>query len=94
MTVVIDHDSGRLVWAAPGRDKATLAGFFDQLGEERCAAITHVSADAADWIAAVVARRCPKAVKCADPFYLGCRVMPTSNVFVLVRAVSEVVLSA
>ena len=24
LTVVVDHDTGRLVWAAPGRDKATL----------------------------------------------------------------------
>ena len=24
LTVVVDHDSGRLVWAAVGRDKATL----------------------------------------------------------------------
>jgi transposase len=28
LTVVIDHDSGRLVWAAPGRDMATLQTFF------------------------------------------------------------------
>ena len=26
LTVVVDHDTGRLVWAAPGRDKATLDG--------------------------------------------------------------------
>ena len=32
LTVVVDHDSGRLVWAAPGRDKATLERFFDALG--------------------------------------------------------------
>ncbi len=70
LTIVVDHDSGRLVWAAPGRDKATLATFFDLLGEERCAAITHVSADGADWIATVVAARCPKAVRCADPFHV------------------------
>jgi len=73
ITVVVDHDSGRLVWAAPGRDKATLRRFFDALeasGEGRCAAITHVSADAADWIAAVVAERCPNAVRCADPFHV------------------------
>jgi transposase len=44
---VVDHDTGRLVWAAPGRDKATLTVFFDALGEQRCAQITHVSADAA-----------------------------------------------
>ena len=94
MTCVVDHDSGRLVWAAPGQDKATLSKFFDALGPERSAKITHVSADGAVWIAVVVAKKCPAAVRCADPFYLGCRVMPTSNVFVLVRAVSEVVLSA
>jgi transposase len=70
LTVVVDHDSGRLVWAAPGRDKATLAAFFDALGQERCAAITHVSADGADWIDAVAAERCPNAVRCADPFHI------------------------
>jgi transposase len=70
LTVVVDHDSGRLVWAAPGRDKATLSLFFDALGEERCAQITHVSADGADWISAVVADRCENAVRCADPFHV------------------------
>ncbi len=44
--------------------------FFDQLGAERCALITHVSADAADWIADVVAERCPNAVQCADAFHV------------------------
>jgi len=70
ITVVVDHDTGRLVWAGKGRDKATLRRFFDALGEERSAQITHVSADAADWIAAVVAERCPDAVLCADPFHV------------------------
>ena len=70
LTVVVDHDTGRLVWAAPGRDKATLGLFFETLGEERCAAITHVSADGADWIADAVADRCPNAVRCADPFHV------------------------
>ena len=70
LTVVVDHDSGRLVWAAPGREKATLERFFDALGEDRCKLITHVSADGADWISAVVTRRCPDAVRCADPFHI------------------------
>jgi transposase len=70
LTVVVDHDTGRLVWAAPGRDKATLGSFFDALGEKRCAGITHVSADGADWISDVVADRCPVAVGCADPFHI------------------------
>jgi transposase len=70
LTVVVDHDSGALVWAAPGRDKATLRRFFDALGEHRSGQITHVSADGADWIATVVAERCPSAVLCADPFHV------------------------
>jgi transposase len=47
-----------------------LHGFFDLLGPERAAAITHVSADGADWITTVVRRRCPNAVRCADAFHV------------------------
>jgi transposase len=68
--VVAGHDSGRLVWAAPGREAKTVAAFFDALGEPRAAALTHVSADGADWIAGVVAQRAPQAVLCADPFHV------------------------
>jgi len=70
LTVVVDHDTRRLVWAAAGRDQATLRRFFDILGEDRCAQLTHVSADAAEWIADVVAERCPNAIRCADPFHV------------------------
>ena len=35
LLVVVDHDRRRLVWAAPGRDQATLRGVFDLLGPER-----------------------------------------------------------
>jgi len=70
LTVVVDHGSGRLVWAAPGRDERTLEGFFDALGPQRCATIELVSADAAGWIANVVVRRCPKARICLDPFHI------------------------
>jgi len=70
LTVVVDHDARKLIWAAPGRDKATLGRFFDELGTERCALITHVSADAADWIADVVTERCPQAIQCADAFHV------------------------
>ena len=70
LTVVVDHDSRRLIWAAAGRDTHTLRRFFDLLGAHGCAQITHVSADAADWIADVVAERCPNAVRCADAFHV------------------------
>ena len=46
LIVVVDHDTGRLIWAAPGRDMTTLTKFFTLLGSERCAEIRLVSADA------------------------------------------------
>ena len=70
LTIVVDHDTGRLVWAGVGRDKATVGAFFDALGPERCAQITHVSADGATWISEVVTERCPNAARCADPFHV------------------------
>lgn len=70
LTVVVDHDTGHLLWAAPGRDSATLHKFFDLLGPERCTLITHVSADGATYISTVVKQRCPNAVRCADPFHV------------------------
>lgn len=73
LTVVVDHDTGRLVWAYPGRDRSTVRAFFDALeksGEGRCARITHVTADGALWISDVVRDRCPGAIRCADPFHV------------------------
>ena len=70
LTVVVDHDTGRLLWARPGRDKKTLAGFFDALGEQRCAQVELISADGADWVADVVGLRCPNARLCMDPFHV------------------------
>jgi len=45
--VIVDHDTGHLVWARAGRDTKTLEAFFDELGEERCKRIRLVSADGA-----------------------------------------------
>jgi transposase len=70
LTIVVDHDTRRLVWAAAGRDADTVRAFFDLLGEERSAKITHVTADAAEWISTAVAERCPNAVRVMDPFHV------------------------
>ena len=70
LIVVVDHDTGHLVWAGPGRNDAALNVFFDELGPERSDLLTHVSADMADWISRVVARRAPNAVRSADPFHV------------------------
>ncbi len=73
LTVVVDHDTGRLIWAAPGRSEATLRKFFDELGEERSHRITVVTADAADWIHKVVKERCPAAFLIVDALMLKVR---------------------
>ncbi len=70
LTVVVCHDTGRLVWAYPGRDRKTVERFLDALGAERCARIRLVSADMAAWIAGPVAERCPNALLCVDPFHV------------------------
>jgi len=70
LTVVVDHHTGRLVWAAPGRDRKTVLAFFDALGEERCKQIELVSADMAAWISGPIAERVPDAVRCVDPFHV------------------------
>jgi transposase len=70
LTVVVDHDTGRLVWAHPGRDRKTTEKFLDLLGEERLQEIELVSCDDAEWITRPVAERCPNAVICLDPFHI------------------------
>ncbi len=70
LTTVVDHDTGRLVWAAEGRNTQTLLRFFGALGAERAGQLTHVSADGADWIHTVVAEKAPQAVLCLDPFHV------------------------
>jgi transposase len=70
LTVVLDHDSGRLLWASPGRNEQTLHTFFDALGPVRCKQLQLVSANAASYIANVVNERCPDTVLCLDPFHI------------------------
>lgn len=70
LTAVTDHDTGRLIWAAPGRNQATVEAFFDALGPARSKLITHVSADGAEWIHAAVRAKAPQAVICLDAFHV------------------------
>ena len=70
LSIVVDHESGRLVWAGPGKDVSVLEAFFDALGEERTKALTHISSDMAPWFSTVIVRRAPHVVRCADPFHV------------------------
>ncbi len=70
LLVVVDHDTGRLVWAGKGADQASLTDFFTRLAPARCAQITHISSDSARWMSEVIAAHCPQAVRCADPYHV------------------------
>jgi len=72
LMVVVDHDTGRLVWAKAGHDRPTLQEFFDLLGPQRASRIKLISADAAEWIADCALTACPNATLCLDPFHI-CR---------------------
>jgi transposase len=67
---VIDHDSGRLVWAADGRDASVLGKFFLLLGEERCEQIELVSCDQGRWVRKALKKHCPNAIVCMDPYHV------------------------
>jgi len=70
ITAVVDHDSGRLVWAADGRDKKTVTAFFAELGGDRTARIELVSTDMGDWFPKALGEHCPQATVCLDPFHV------------------------
>lgn len=69
LTVVCDHVTGRVVWAAKGRSKDTVGEFFDALGD-RAGQLDFVTADGATWITEVVAVRAPNAIVCLDTFHV------------------------
>jgi transposase len=70
LTVVADHDSGRVVWVAEGRSQQALQDFFDLLGPERCAQIQAISMDMAVIWRGPCERSIPQADICFDPFHL------------------------
>jgi transposase len=70
LIVVVDHDTGRVVWAKEGRDQGTVREFFEKLGPERAKLLSHVSCDGAKWIHDVIAEQAPQAMICMDPFHV------------------------
>ena len=68
MTVVCDHFTGKVIWAAKGRSKAVVE-FFDVLGPNG-RQLRFVTCDGAEWIRAVVTERAPKRSICLDTFHV------------------------
>jgi transposase len=70
LTCVADHASGGVVWAAPGRNAATLRGFFDELTDEQKASIKAVSIDMSAGYEKAITEAVPDAQVCFDPFHV------------------------
>jgi transposase len=69
LTVVADHDTGRIVWVAKGRNSATLQAFFAQLGTRR-ATIRAISIDMSGDYQRAIRQAVPHAEIAFDPFHV------------------------
>ena len=69
LTSVADHRSGAIVWCAPGRNSATLQGFFDELGDRKTS-IRAVSIDMSGDYQRAIRDAIPQAEICFDPFHV------------------------
>ena len=70
LTLVVDHQSGRVVWVGEGHSGETLAAFFDELGAERTASLEAISVDMWSAYLKALRERAPQAAVCIDPFHV------------------------
>lgn len=70
MTVVLDYDSGRVVWMGAGRKTETLAGFFRQMPGQKREAIKAVALDMWEPYIECVKQWCPQADIVFDLFHV------------------------
>jgi transposase len=71
VTVVMDHDRQRVIWAGRGRGAATLHRFFDLLGDERLKEIRLVTIDMAGGYKKAIAERLAHAEVIYDRFHVA-----------------------
>jgi transposase len=69
LTSVADHQTGAIVWCRAGRNSATLAEFFDQLGPRKDS-IRAVSIDMSGEYQRAIRDAVPDAEICFDPFHV------------------------
>ena len=81
LTIVVDHERGRVIWAHEGQNAATLGRFFEQLGNEQREQILVVSIDMDEAFKKAIEQWLPNAEIIYDRFHV---------VQLLNRAVDEV----
>ncbi len=70
VTIVTDHDSGKVVWAHEGKNAETLDKFFTELGPERCGQLRAVTIDMSQPYIKSVKAHAPYAVLVFDRFHV------------------------
>jgi len=70
VTIVTDHDTGKIVWAHEGKNAQTLDKFFAQLGAERCAQVRAVTIDMSQPYIKSIKAHAPDAILVFDRFHV------------------------
>jgi len=70
ITVVVDHDTKRVVWAKEGKSADTLDAFFSEIGKERAARIETVTIDISAAYISSVEKNAPNAEIVFDRFHV------------------------
>ena len=70
ITIVVNHDTNTVVWAAQGHGKSVLTQFYRQLTPEQLSSIKVVTGDGAKWITECVNAFAPGCERCVDPFHV------------------------
>ena len=70
ITVIVDHDTRKVVWSARGKSGDTLRKFFDELGPERLAALETITIDMSAAYKSAIAERAPHVQVIFDRFHV------------------------
>lgn len=70
ITVIVNHDTNTVVWAAQGHGKSVLTQFYRQLTPQQLSSIRVVTGDGAKWITECVNEFTPDCERCVDPFHV------------------------
>ncbi len=70
ITVIVNHDTNTVVWAAEGHGKSVLEKFYKQLTPEQLSSIKVVTGDGAKQITECVNEYTPDCARCVDAFHV------------------------
>lgn len=70
ITVIVNHDTGEVVWLHKDHGKEVLSLFFEQLSDKQKASIKTISGDGARWIDECIEKYVPQVTRCTDSYHV------------------------